>query len=85
MVENLGHCAQLKNLSVLYFPFPETTPTKIYQELETAKTQAKGSGKRTPHLRRSHWHLYWYGKKGKNERYDFKLLPITMVGGIPKN
>ena len=26
MVENLGHCAQLKNLSVLYFPFPETTP-----------------------------------------------------------
>jgi len=26
-VENLGHCAQLKNLSVLYFPFPETTPT----------------------------------------------------------
>lgn len=59
--------------------------TKIYQELETAKTQAKGSGKRTPHLRRSHWHLYWYGKKGKNERYDFKLLPITMVGGIPKS
>jgi hypothetical protein len=26
VVENLGHCAQLKNLSVLYFPFPETTP-----------------------------------------------------------
>ncbi|PPC42502.1 ATP-binding protein IstB, partial [Acinetobacter baumannii] len=25
-MENLGHCAQLKNLSVLYFPFPETTP-----------------------------------------------------------
>ncbi|MEQ1075048.1 hypothetical protein [Acinetobacter pittii] len=59
--------------------------TKIYQELEAAKNQAKGTGKRTPHLRRSHWHLYWYGKKGKNERYDFKLLPITMVGGIPKS
>ncbi|WP_349307092.1 hypothetical protein [Acinetobacter corruptisaponis] len=58
--------------------------TRIYQELEAAKNQAKGTGKRTPHLRRSHWHLYWYGKKGKNERYDFKLLPITMVGGIPK-
>jgi len=28
VVENLGHCAQLKNLSVLYFPFPETTPTR---------------------------------------------------------
>lgn len=59
--------------------------TKIYQELEAAKNQAKGTGKRTPHLRRSHWHLYWYGKKGKNERYDFKLLPITMVGGITKS
>ena len=59
--------------------------TRIYQELEAAKNQAKGTGKRTPHLRRSHWHLYWYGKKGKNERYDFKLLPITMVGGIPKS
>ena len=32
MVENLGHCAQLKNLSVLYFPFPETTPKKKEQE-----------------------------------------------------
>ncbi|ENX24857.1 hypothetical protein F892_00007 [Acinetobacter vivianii] len=57
---------------------------KVYDELETAKTQQKGAGKRMPHLRRSHWHLYWYGKKGRNERYDFKLLPITMVGGIPK-
>ena len=26
MAEKLGHCAQVKNLSVLYFPFPETTP-----------------------------------------------------------
>ena len=31
MVENLGHCAQLKNLSVLYFPFPETTPITAAQ------------------------------------------------------
>lgn len=57
---------------------------KVYEELEQARTQSKGAGKRAPHLRKAHWHLYWYGKKGKNERYDFKLLPITMVGGIPK-
>lgn len=72
-----------------YKPYKIGTETaekfkKIYEELEDAKKHAKSGGKRMPHLRKSHWHLYWYGPKGKNERYDFKLLPITMVGGIPK-
>lgn len=57
---------------------------QFYKEYDDLKKHLAGSGKRMPHLRKSHWHLYWYGKKGANERYDFKLLPITMVGGIPK-
>lgn len=54
---------------------------KVYADLETAKNKNKGTGKRAPHLRKSHWHLYWYGPKGKYESWDLKLLPITMVGG----
>ena len=70
-----------------YKPFlvgVETAKTfnDIYENLENAKKEAIKTG-RTPHLRKSHWHLYWYGKKGANERYELKLLPITMVGGIP--
>ncbi len=44
--------------------------TKLYEEIEVAKAEGKASG-REPHLRKSHWHLYWYGKKGRYERYDF--------------
>ncbi|AGW27747.1 MULTISPECIES: hypothetical protein [Gammaproteobacteria] len=40
---------------------------------------------RRPHLRRAHYHLYWYGAKGSYERYDFKWIPITLVGGTIKN
>lgn len=40
---------------------------------------------RKPHLRRAHYHLYWYGAKGSYERYDFKWIPITLVGGTVKN
>lgn len=36
---------------------------------------------RKPHLRRAHYHLYWYGAKGSYERYEFKWIPITLVGG----
>ena len=39
MVENLGHCAQLKNLSVLYFPFPETTPKQKEKELQSKRQE----------------------------------------------
>lgn len=39
---------------------------------------------RRPHLRRAHYHLYWYGKKGQYERYTFKWIPITLVGGSIK-
>jgi hypothetical protein len=39
-VENLGHCAQLKNLSVLYFPFPETTPS-TGEEISPKKANKK--------------------------------------------
>jgi hypothetical protein len=35
VVENLGHCAQLKNLSVLYFPFPETTPSYLIKKMQS--------------------------------------------------
>ena len=45
-MENLGHCAQLKNLSVLYFPFPETTPVR---KLLNAEKEAERKA-RTRHL-----------------------------------
>lgn len=53
-----------------YKPYKIGTETaekfkKIYEELEDAKKHAKSGGKRMPHLRKSHWHLYWYGPKGK--------------------
>lgn len=54
---------------------------KIYSDLEVTKAKNSGSGTRAPHLRKSHWHLYWYGPKGKYESWDLKLLPITIVGG----
>lgn len=54
---------------------------KIYSDLEERKVKNSGSGTRAPHLRKSHWHLYWYGPKGKYESWDLKLLPITIVGG----
>lgn len=38
-------------------------------------------GAKRPHLRRAHYHLYWYGRKGAYERHDFKWIPITIVGG----
>lgn len=53
---------------------------KVYKDLEVAIQNGGGSG-REPHLRKSHWHLYWYGKKGKFEKYEFKLLPVTVVSG----
>lgn len=55
---------------------------KIYSDLEVTKAKNSGSGTRAPHLRKSHWHLYWYGPKGKYESWDLKLLPITIVGGV---
>lgn len=58
--------------------------TKLYEEIEVAKAEGKVSG-REPHLRKSHWHLYWYGKKGRYERYDFLLIPVTIVGGVSKD
>ncbi|MGL2990897.1 hypothetical protein ACSVHR_11955 [Acinetobacter nosocomialis] len=57
---------------------------KLYEEIEVAKAEGKASG-REPHLRKSHWHLYWYGKKGRYERYDFLLIPVTIVGGVSKD
>lgn len=40
---------------------------------------------RKPHLRRAHYHLYWYGAKGSYEKYDFKWIPITLVSGTIKD
>ena len=54
---------------------------RVYKDLDTALKNRPSGNKRAPHLRKSHWHLYWYGKKGQFEKYDFKLLPITIVGG----
>lgn len=52
----------------------------INKEIES---HSKESSKiqRKPHLRRAHYHLYWYGKKGSYEKYEFKWIPITLIGG----
>ena len=53
------------------------------QLIEYSKQSSKVH--RRPHLRRAHYHLYWYWAKGSYERYDFKWIPITLVGGTIKN
>ena len=53
------------------------------QLIEYSKQSSKVH--RRPHLRRAHYHLYWYGAKGSYERYDFKWIPITLVEKKKKN
>jgi len=57
---------------------------KAYAEIEEAKKKGGYAGK-DPHLRKAHWHLYWYGKKGQYEKYDLRWLSSMIVGGVPKN
>lgn len=53
---------------------------KIQNQINTYSKHSSKSF-RKPHLRRAHYHLYWYGAKGTYERYVFKWIPITLVGG----
>jgi len=71
-----------------YKPFVAGKETKkiisnIYKDLEDLENGDKAvkQNSKRPHLRRAHYHLYWYGKKGAYERHDFKWIPITVVGG----
>ena len=70
-----------------YKPFIAGQETKetiksLYKDLNKLDDGAKPKiGAKRPHLRRAHYHLYWYGKKGAYERHDFKWIPITIVGG----
>ncbi len=57
---------------------------KAYAEIEEAKKKGGYAGK-DPHLRKAHWHLYWYGKKGQYEKHDLRWLSSMIVGGVPKN
>ncbi|MFL1616201.1 hypothetical protein GHT89_16515 [Acinetobacter baumannii] len=55
----------------------------IKKQLDEYSTQSN-KVQRRPHLRRAHYHLYWYGAKGSYEKYEFKWIPITLVGGVVK-
>lgn len=63
---------------------------EMSKQIKSVNTQLAAYSKqspkvhRRPHLRRAHYHLYWYGTKGSFERYDFKWIPITLVGGTIK-
>lgn len=58
---------------------------KLLNKTNTEYLKQSSKAQRKPHLRRAHYHLYWYGAKGSFERYDFKWIPITLVGGTLKN
>lgn len=60
-----------------------TTIKKAYEEIEKARNIGNYAGK-DPHIRKSHWHLYWYGKKGKQENSEVKWVKWTIVGGVPQ-
>lgn len=55
----------------------------INQKIKEYKESASASSQpfREPHLRKAHYHLYWYGKRGKFERHDFLWIPTTLVSG----
>ncbi|UUS62550.1 MULTISPECIES: hypothetical protein [unclassified Acinetobacter] len=54
---------------------------KNFENIEENKNIIRKTSAKRPHLRRAHYHLYWYGKKGAYERHEFKWIPITIVGG----
>lgn len=60
-----------------------TTIKRAYDEIDEARRSGNYAGK-DPHLRKSHWHLYWYGKKGRQENSEVKWVKWTIVGGVPK-
>lgn len=60
-----------------------TTIRKAYEEIEEVRRTGNYVGKE-PHIRKAHWHLYWYGKKGQFEKHDLRWLNSMIVGGIPK-
>lgn len=72
-----------------YKPFIAGSETAkiIKQAKENLNNFSQKSSKiqRRPHLRRAHYHLYWYGAKGSYEKYEFKWIPITLVGGTLKD
>lgn len=59
------------------------TIKKAYEEIEKSRRNGNYGGK-DPHIRGSHWHLYWYGKKGTYEKSEIKWVKWTVVGGVPK-
>ena len=53
-----------------------------YEQYAFSSMKAKIDG--SPHFRPAHYALYWYRNKGQYERYTFKWIPITLVGGSIK-
>lgn len=65
-----------------YKPFQVGLKTKvIIKNLNENFMKLENTNSKRPHLRKAHYHLYWYGKKGAYERHQFKWIPITIVGG----
>lgn len=56
---------------------------KTGQKLREARERhVLGKNKVTPHLRRAHWHGYWYGSRKAKRRFEYKWLPPTFVGDV---
>lgn len=51
----------------------------IKKERKLAELGHSKGTKKTPHLRRGHWHGYWYGKK--KSKFKIKWIKPTFVGG----
>lgn len=72
-----------------YKPFLAGSETakqlKLVKESLSSYSQQSAKVQRRPHLRRAHYHLYWYGAKGSYEKYEFKWIPVTLIGGSIKD
>ena len=69
------------------FPIEKTGTWKVGRDLGNSIRSAHfiAGGKKSPHLRRAHWHHFWTGKcDAENRKLSFKLLFLIFIGDAPK-
>jgi len=67
------------------FPVDKVRTWKVGYEIGDAIRSAhkRAGGKKSPHLRRAHWHHFWTGKRDSEQRkISCKFLPPTFVGDM---
>ena len=56
---------------------------QAYQRQKSRNDTQGTGGQKRPHIRRAHWHGFWYGAKTDAAKREFRLCWVapTMVGG----